>query len=160
MLPSKARATGGLLMPEVSQSRLQPQVGGRHEDGRPFHFPVGNQDDRIRKVFGLLEESPIPPVRQETLAAYYDHLIAQLSLPFDALYCHAGGEMRQLVHHVQVTELIDPRQVHNHNPHGLLCKAQNHREALEVPLAEFGVREDNPNCQLIDDYAYWFVNWR
>ena len=41
MLPSKTRVPGGLLMPEVNQSRFQPQVGSRHQDGRPFHFSSG-----------------------------------------------------------------------------------------------------------------------
>jgi hypothetical protein len=147
-------------MPETNESRLDVQVGGQHVGGRPYHFPPPSQDDRIRKVFGLSEESPLPLVRQETLAVYHDHLAANLSLPFDALYCQNSGEIRQLIYYVHVTELVDPRRSRNHSLHGLLCKAKNHKEMLELPLAEFGVREDNPNCQLIDDYAYWFVNCR
>jgi hypothetical protein len=147
-------------MPETNESRLDVRVGGQHLHGRPYHFPSLNQDDRIRKIFGLPEESPLPLVRHETLAAYFDYLMAQLSLPFEALFCQNGGEMRQLVYYVHVTELVDPRRSRNHSLHGLLCKAKNHKDLLELPLAEFGVREDNPNCQLIDDYAYWFVNCR
>jgi hypothetical protein len=147
-------------MPKVDESRLQPAVGTPHHGGRPYHFSHLSQDDRIRKVFGLTEKSPIPAVHRETLAAYYDHLRQNVSLPFDALYCQNGGEMRQLVHHVQITELVDPRDGRAFNTHGLFCRARNHKEVVEAPLAEFGLREDNPNCQLIDDYAYWFVNWR
>ena len=44
--------------------------------------------------------------------------------------------------------------------HGLSCKARNSKDMLDLPLSELGVREENPNCQLLDDYAYWFVNWR
>ena len=112
------------------------------------------------RSFGLPEESPLPLVRHETLAAYFDYLMAHLSLPFEALYCQQGGEMRQLIYYVHVTELVDPRRSRNHSLHGLLCKAKNHKDFLELPLAEFGVQEDSPNCQLIDDYAYWFVNCR
>jgi hypothetical protein len=68
--------------------------------------------------------------------------------------------MRQLIHYVKILEMMDPRKGRNHTLHGLLCLAQNHKEALNLPLVELGVRDDNPNCQLIDDYAYWFVNYR
>lgn len=147
-------------MSQTNESRVDAQVDSRHVDGRPYHFPALNQEDRIRKVFGLPDESPLPPVREDTLAAYHDYLVANLSLPFDALYCQNGGKMRHLIHYVQVTDLINPRHSRNHINHGLFGKAQHHREALELPLSEFGVMEDNPNCQLIDDYAYWFVNCR
>jgi hypothetical protein len=55
---------------------------------------------------------------------------------------------------------LDPGHGRNHVHHGLFGRAHHHREVLELPLAEFGVMEDNPNCELIDDYAYWFVNCR
>jgi len=147
-------------MSQTNESHLDAKVDSRHVDGRPCHFPAMNQDDRIRKVFGLPNESPLPLVREETLAAYYDYLIANLSLPFDALYCQNGGKMRHLIHYVQVTELLNPRHGRNHSTHGLFGKALHHRETLQLPLAEFGVMEDNPNCELIDDYSYWFVNCR
>ena len=147
----------------MSQSygaRLDAKVGGQHLHGRPYHFPSSNQDNRIRKVFGLPEKAPLPRVGDESLAGYYDHLVAQLSLPFEALYCQNDGEMRQLIHYVRVTEITDPREGRKRNLHGLFCKAQNLKEVLELPLAELGVREENPNSQLIDDYSYWFVNSR
>jgi hypothetical protein len=146
-------------MSQTNASHQDVKADGRHADGRPYHFPPLNQDDRIRKVFGLASDSPLPLVREETLAIYYDYLIANLSLPFDALYCQNGGKMRHLIHYVQVTELLNPRN-RNHTSHGLFGRALHHREVLELPLADFGVMEDNPNCQAIDDYAYWVVNCR
>lgn len=147
-------------MSQADQSRLDTRVGGRHQDGRPYHFPAPNQDERIRRVFGLPEEASLPPVNDQTLAVYYDHLVGGLSLPFEALYCPSSGDVRQLIHYVRIEELIDPREARNRNLHGLFCKALNVREMMDLALADLGVREDNPNCQLIDDYAYWFVNWR
>lgn len=147
-------------MPETNQSHIDVQVGSRQFDGRPYHFHAPSQDDRIRAIFGLPPDARLPLVRAETLTTYYDYLVKHLTLPFEALYCQNGGEMRQLVYYVHVTELLDPRRLRNHSLHGLLCKAQHHHDLLELPLSEFGVREDSPNCQLIDDYAYWFVNCR
>lgn len=147
-------------MSQTNTSHQDAKVDARHAEGRPYHFPTLNQDDRVRKVFGLPNDAPLPLVREETLAAYYDYLVANLTLPFDALYCQNGGKMRHLIHYVQVIELLNPRQGHKPTTHGLLGRATHHRETLELPLADFGVMEDNPNCQLIDDYAYWVVNCR
>jgi hypothetical protein len=147
-------------MSQADESRLETRVGIRHQDGRPYHFASLNQDERIRRVFGLSEETPLPSVNDQNLAVYYDHLVANLSLPFDALYCPTGGDVRQLIHYVRVIELTDPRQGPMHNLHGLFCRAQNAKQVLDLSLADLGVRDENPNCQLIDDYAYWFVNWR
>jgi hypothetical protein len=147
-------------MSQTDESRLEIQVGSRHHDRRPYHFPAPSQDDRIRRVFGLVDDASLPSVNNDALATYYDRLIASLSMPFEALYCPTGGELRQLIHYVRVTELVDPRQSRKLNLYGLFCKVQNTKEVLELPLVDLGVRDDNPNCQLIDDYAYWFVNWR
>ena len=147
-------------MSQVNQARVDVKLGGQHALGHPYHFSSPTQDVRIRKIFGLPDKAPLPRVGDETLAAYYDYLAAQLSLPFEALYCQNDGEMRQLIHYVRVTELTDPRQSRNRNLHGLSCTVQDLRETVELPLTELGVREENPNSQLIDDYAYWFVNWR
>jgi len=148
-------------MSQADQSRLNVEtVGGQAHPNRPFHFPTPSQDERIRKVFGLSDEAPIPPVSDESLGLYFDFLSRRLALPFEALYCQTDGEMRQLIHYVRVTELIDPALNRKSNLHGLHCKAENTKSIVEIPLVELGVREDNANSQLIDDYAYWFVNWR
>jgi hypothetical protein len=144
----------------ADESRLESRVGSRHQDGRPYHFPALSQEDRIRKVFELAEDAPLPRVSDQALATYHDYLVASLLLPFDALYCPTGTDIRQLIHYVRVTELMHPLLGRQHNLYGLFCKAQNAKQVLDLPLAELGVRDDNPNCQLIDDYAYWFVNSR
>jgi|WetSurMetagenome_2_1015567.scaffolds.fasta_scaffold1105325_1 hypothetical protein len=151
------------------ESHLDVQAGSRQPEGCPYHFAAPSQDDRIRKVFGLSDGAPLPLVREETLASYYEYLLAQLQFPFEALYCQNDGEMRQLVHYVRVLGLVDPRQGRNHSLRGLLCRVERHKEvkgrkgikeAVELPLVEFGVLDDHPHCQPIDDYAYWFVNCR
>ncbi len=147
-------------MSQANESYLETRVGDRSQGERPYHYPVPSQEDRIRRVFALPADAPLPSVDDNALAAYYDHLIANLELPFEALFCPTGGETRQLIHYVRVTELNNPREARAHNVYGLFCKAINSKQTLELPLAELGVREENPNCQLIDDYAYWFVNCR
>lgn len=147
-------------MSPADDPRLQSKAGSHHQDGRPYHFQGVSQEDRIRKVFGLAEDAPLLRVSDQALTAYYDYLVTNLLLPFDALYCPTGTDIRQLIHYVRVTELLHPLQGSQHNLYGLFCRAMNAKQVLDLPLSELGVRDDNPNCQLIDDYAYWFVNCR
>jgi hypothetical protein len=147
-------------MSHAEEPRLETQVARRHHEGRPYHYAAPSQDERIRRIFGLSDEASLPAVNDFSLATYYEYLAQNLVMPFDALHCPAGNEARQLIHYLHVIELCDPRQVRLRNLYGLFCRAQNAKEAMDLPLADLGVREDNPNCQLIDDYAYWFVNWR
>ena len=147
-------------MAKVDESRVEASVVAQQRHGQHHHLSWPSQEDRIRTVFGLPADAPLPCVNEETLTRYHIHMAGKLALPFEALYCQTSGEMRQLIHYVRVTELTDPRQGRKHNLYGLFCKARNVKEVLELPLADLGVRDDNPNCQLIDDYAYWFVNWR
>ena len=148
-------------MAKVDESRVEANAAARQRHGQHHHLSWPSQEDRIRTVFGLPADAPLPRVNEETLTSYHIHMAGQLALPFEALYCPTGGEMRQLIHYVHVTELIDPRQIRPSTlHHGLSCKARNSKDMLDLPLSELGVREENPNCQLLDDYAYWFVNWR
>ena len=146
-------------MPETSRIGLDTQVDRTTSDDRPYHFKPLNQEGRIRRVFGVPEDSPIPPVTEATLATYHDFLIGNLAFPFDALVCQHDGESGHLIGYVKITGLVDPRSRRNHVVQGLLVLTENHKNAVEKPLVEIGVREDNPNCTLIDDYSYWFVNW-
>jgi hypothetical protein len=147
-------------MSQADESRLEPKVGSQHQGGRPYHFCAPDQEARIREVFAIRENAPLPAASDRTLATYYDYLAAHLALPFEALYCQPSGPMRQLIHYVRVLELTDPRQGRTWNVLGLSCKVRTVKAVVEMPLDELGVREDSPNCQLLDDYAYWFVNYR
>jgi hypothetical protein len=147
-------------MSKVNEPRADVKVGAKQHHQRHHHLSFPNQEERIRLIFGLAPDSPLPGVSQHVLEQYYAHLVERLSLPFEAIYCQNGGDMRQLIHYVRVLQLMDPATVRESNLYGLYCKVENTKQVLQLPLTELGVREDNPNCQLIDDYAYWFVNWQ
>ena len=85
-------------------------------------------------MFGLSEKSPLPPVREDTLAAYHAYLAEHLSLPFDALCCESGIDVRQLVHYIQIIELVPPQKNRSGSLQGLCCKARNHKVTLESVL--------------------------
>lgn len=146
-------------MPDTSRFGLDTQVDRKTSDDRPYHFKPLDQEGRIRRVFGVPEDATIPPVAEATLATYHDFLIDNLAFPFDALVCQHDGESGHLIGYVKIVGLVDPRSRRNHVVQGLVASAENHKSDMRKPLAEIGVQEDNPNCELIDDYSYWFVNW-
>ena len=113
------------------------------------------EEDRIRTVFGLSNDAPLPKVSRESLAEYHKHLLGRLSFPFSALYDESTPPVRQLVRYVTVVGLSDSEQ---RRLYGLFCKVEIDGTVVEMPLAELGMRADDPNRQLVDDYVYWLWN--
>ena len=141
---------------------LEPDPGGPLRIEHPKQIttrPLSrrDQDDRIRMVFGLTSNDPLPDVDDETLKAYREHLSTNLVFPFTAEhraeYGHAKG--------VKVTSLRDS----DDDPmidemYGILCEAQTEVQILTLPLSELEDAQGKPNRQLIQDYCYWFWNWQ
>ena len=79
----------GVKMPEINQSRSDARVTVAIKTAGPSIFlPCTGKPDS--EDFGLSDESPLPPVREDTLATYHEYLANHLSLPFDALCCENG----------------------------------------------------------------------
>jgi hypothetical protein len=112
-----------------------------------------NEAERIRAVFGLYGEAALPSVNGYTLRIYHDYLAAHLSFPFTALYAESKPPLRQLVRYASVLGLQD---LSGRPSQGILCKIDGASLVRELPLVEIGVRDDDPNYWLIDDYASWF----
>jgi hypothetical protein len=115
------------------------------------------QEDRIRTVFGLPSHALLPTVSKDTLPQYHEYLLGKLSFPFQALYIESTPPVEQLVRYVTVVGLSDN---HRRRMYGLFCKVQIDDAIIEVPLAELGMREEDANCQLVDDYCHWLWNSR
>jgi len=114
-----------------------------------------SEDDRIRAVFGLPPHVSLPQVDKESLLKYHEFLAQRLSFPFQALYADTTPPVRHLVHYVTVLGLSDSTR---RRMYGLFCKVKIDEAVVELPLSELGIREDDPNRQLIDDYLYWLWN--
>jgi hypothetical protein len=125
------------------------------EKGRDT-MPPENEDSRIRRVFELTEDAPIPRVSQDSLLKYREYLEGALAFPFQALYAETTAPVRRLFRCVDVLGLS---QTTSRRASTLMARVQNSHGELEIPLAELGIRDDDPNHQLIDDFAYWFWNW-
>jgi len=119
--------------------------------------PPDNEEERIRLVFGLPSHAPLPKVSKDTLVKYHEYLLGKLSFPFEALYAETAPPVKQIVRYVSVVGLSGNAK---RRQYGLFCKVELGDRTVELPLAEMGMREDNPNRQLVDDYLYWLWNSR
>lgn len=118
---------------------------------------IETQEDRIRAVFSLPPHAALPPVSKDTLPQYHEYLAGKLSFPFQALYIESTPPVKQLVRYVTVVGLSDSLR---RRMFGLFCKVQVDETTVELPLAELGLRDEDPNCQLVDDYCQWLWSSR
>jgi hypothetical protein len=114
--------------------------------------PADTEEDRIRAAFALSNDAPLPKVSKETLLQYHEYLTQQLSFPFQALYAETTPPVRQIVRYVTVIGLSDSVR---RRMYGLFCKVQIENAVVELPLADLGIHDNEPNRQLIDDYLHW-----
>jgi len=115
-----------------------------------------DQDDRIKLILDATGDDPVPEVDEDMLLAYRSYLANNLTLPFEARHCPEDGPEND----VTVIGLPDPDECECDEFYGLLCEARLERKQIIVPLGEIEVRKGTPNHQLVDDYSYWFWNWR
>jgi hypothetical protein len=121
-----------------------------------------DQDDRIRMIFGLTSNDPLPDVDEDTLETYWQHLAANLVFSFDAEHTPEKGPMFRRSRSMEVTGQGDPDGEPSYidDMYGLLCDAHIDRGQTLLPLGEFEVPNGKPNRQLIADYRYWSWNNR
>ena len=121
--------------------------------------PARSRKQRILTALGL-NSNCLPRVDDTTLLQYYRYLSTHLSLPCEASYFEAAPADQPREFHCAVVELLDPRSCPAHELDGIFCKARIKRFEFDVPLIELKLPEDSPNFRLIDDFWYWFWNWR
>jgi hypothetical protein len=61
---------------------------------------------------------------------------------------------------LQVIRLLDVDSYEPEEMYGLICKAEQNGERIELPLDRIEVQSSDPNRQLLDDYRFWFANWQ
>ncbi len=139
---------------------LEPDPGGPLEIEQPKEIatkPLSpkDQDDRIRMIFDLTSNDPLPDVDDEALATYHAYLSKNLVFPFTAEHSEEFGHPER----VKVIGFGDPGdEPMVDETYGILCEARIERQIVTLPLGE--LEEPSRNHPLIDDYCYWFWNWR
>ena len=126
---------------------------------RPLNMK--DQDDRVRAALGLTSDDPMPEVSEETLLAYHAYLAKHLSFPFAARLTEETGFLHGRKTTVTVVALLDADDANDIDEElGLLCQARDGKERFEVPVDDIEAGKGGPNHQLVEDYSYWFGNWR
>jgi hypothetical protein len=140
---------------------LEPDTGGPLNIEQPTKITTGplspkDQDDRIRMIFELTSNDPLPAVDDDTLETFHRYLAKHLAFPFQA-DCGSEYSHRE---RVKVIGLGDPdEEPMIDDEYGILCEARLEGQVLTVPLGELDNVKGKPNRQLVDDYCYWFHNW-
>jgi hypothetical protein len=106
-----------------------------------------DQDDRVRLVFGLTHDDPLPDVGRVTLLAYHRYLSANLKFPFKARSETDGISLT-------VLRLLDPEEYDPDEEDGLLCEARGPAGPFPIPLHELDAAQ--ANRKPIRDYTDWF----
>ena len=119
---------------------------------------MDHQDDRIRVVFGLTSDDPVPEADDQSLVVYYKYLADNLSFPFEAKYSFETRPFQSKTYSITVLGLLDPDDFPG-DGYGLFCQARRDGERIELPLTEVEVDKGAPNRRRVEDYSYWFVNW-
>jgi Calcium binding len=131
-------------------------------ESRPLPLSENDQDDRVRLVFGLTHDDPIPDVSFETLMTYYQYLVKNLKFPFfTSRWAKTGPFSRKKV--VLPISRLEPPVAEEYDDecplYGIGIDEDEEIE-FEVPLEVIDVKKDDPNYRLISDYTYWSNTWR
>ncbi len=114
-----------------------------------------DQEDRIRMVFGLTSDDPLPSSSPETEQAYFEHLRDHLQFPIKAKYwCDLTEAVQGPVvviglHHPDERELG-----------GVLCTLETSKRGVEIPLSQLLLDAEDPNGEMIEDYRYWIWDYQ
>jgi hypothetical protein len=119
-----------------------------------------DQDDRVRMVFGLTHDDPLPEVSPETLMTYYRYLTANLKFPFFTSSWAKSGPFSSKKVTVPITRLDPPVEDEFDEEAGLYGIGIDQDEEIEFPLEVIELKKQDPNYQLISDYTYWSNTWR
>ena len=145
---------------------LIPDPGGPLEIEPPTNIvtkPLDpkDEDDRIRSVFGLTSDDPLPEVDFDTLKVYRDYLEEQLAIPFEAVWESESGPFSTRQWQVMVLGLGDPDEDFRiDDMYGLICEIKIDKQRGDAPLAELECKKKDRNLQLVQDYCSWFWNNR
>jgi hypothetical protein len=114
---------------------------------------------RVSAAFALTN-GPLPNVSENAVLQYYEYLFAHLKLPFAAYYPAPRNSAEESQFRCDVIELLSPSEHLGDLFDGIFCRTRKGTYEINLPLIELQVVRGNPNFQLIDDFRFWFWNWR
>lgn len=124
-------------------------------DQKPRKRKTNSQTERLRAILGG-DGNRLPRVGLETLRRFHDYLADHLSFPFEAKLSSPIGPHRDTEAPLKVVRLMDPvREYSPEEMYGLICKAEQNGERIELPLDRIDVEGGSPHAQLLEDYRHW-----
>ena len=117
------------------------------------------QKERILAALGI-DGDYLPLVNEETLFKYFEYLSEHLSFPFTTHYPEPTTPLEEDQYECTVMELLDPSKHVSDEFDGIFCKTSKAGFEVNLPLIELEISQDSPDLQMIEDYWYWFCNWR
>jgi len=150
----------------LAEDDLEPDPGGPLDIEQPTKIAeeshsLDEQKDRIRTVFGLSSNEPLPGVDDDTLLAFYEYLAEDLAFPFEAEHTPESGTLFPSTYLVKVIGLDDADdEPMIDETCGILCETRQSRRVVTLPLGELRVKKGRPYRQLVADYCDWFGNYR
>src|SRR5262245_28865787 len=135
----------------LGEADLEPDSGGPAAIEQPTSIvtrPLSqdDQDDRIRAIFGLTRDDPLPPANVENLRRYGRYLRSQLSFPFQAISTVETGPFEEAKYLITVVGILDADTCNEEE--GVLCEAEQQGESVELPLADLEVPGNPHHHQL------------
>src|SRR5262249_38730038 len=141
----------------LAEDDLEPDVGDPPPVEQPTQIntePLSPKyaDDRVRMIFGLTTDDPLPPIDEGSLRRYHEHLKENVPLPFKARLIDPGYPPPG--RKVEVRRLLDfdPDQLGE----GVLCEAADNEETFVVPLVLLSPFNLHPRQRAVGDYVCWF----
>ena len=119
---------------------------------RPLNLK--NSADRIRAIFALTSDDPLPAIRRTSLEAYHAYLSAQLELPFSVWFHEITGVLEVTRHEATAMRLCSVDEADPDN--GLYVEVQEGRVKEAWPLRDIEPIKAGKNRRLIENYASWF----
>jgi hypothetical protein len=109
-------------------------------------------EDRIRTIFGLTSDDPLPRRTPETDRIYHEYLSANMEFPMSTVGMIDYDRPPQ---NVVVVGLADVEEA---NDSGLCCKLQAGQPVEMLKLTSLLPEDEERNCRLIEDYRYWIFD--
>lgn len=137
------------------------QVAWRNGDQTTANRRKQGAGQKARILAALnVDGNRLPRADDEMVSRYYRYLSRHLVFPFEACYPEAVTADEEALNRCTAVALLDPAEHADFGFSGLYCKV--HRKNLEVnlPLIDLQLPETHPNFQKIEDFWYWFWNWR
>jgi hypothetical protein len=101
-----------------------------------------DQDDRIRAIFGLTGDDPLPEANGERLCKYHEYLTAHLKFPFPAIFWQETGPFQSRKCKVSVVGLVDVDDYCPEEGYGLLCEVRHEADPKEATTVVQGRAKD------------------